>query len=352
MLAEPCAIPHLRLGRLGDHLVGSRDPVLLDDDPPVVADVAERAEEPWEVDVALAELAEDPAPPGLDHVGSVRDDLAQHVHPDVFDVDVVHARAPVVERLDRVRAADQEVARVDEEAEGGQLERALDLPRRLDVGSGVSVERRLEAARGRDVLRAADTLAPALPARFVEAERWVLLAAARVRAAGGRATVAEDGVRARRARRCEQVERAGELREILFPVLRLAEADRAPAARQLEAVLLEPRAKLALVTEVPGRAELGSGVAGRRDFGEQVVRPGDVRVDADGDLERAVGERRVRDPERHQLASPGNARVSCETVTSPSPTRAFFGARLKSSRGRVGTRIRRARVTFTFELMR
>src|SRR5438067_1443566 len=167
----------------------------------------------------------------------VADDAAEHVQAHVLDVDVVDATAPVAQRLDRVGAADQEVTGVDEQADVGELEHAVDLPRRLDEGARVGVEGRLEPAAACQLLGAAKTVGEAAPARLVEAERAVLPAPPGVGAPFVRAAVAEYGAGGR-VRCLEEVERAPELVEVLLPMFRLAESQRAPAAGQHEPVPL------------------------------------------------------------------------------------------------------------------
>ena len=153
-----------------------------------------------------------------------------------------------------------------------------------------------------------------------------------LREALGRAAVAEHGPCRERLRGLEQVERALQLGQVTVDVLGLREPDRAPAAGQLEARSLEPGAQLAAVAEVAGRAELRALVARAGDRVEQLVRAGHVRVDADRQLERAVRERRVRDPhardERH-------ARILRHArPTSRAPTRAPGRRRRPSCAGR------------------
>src|SRR5205823_3936263 len=171
-------------------------------------------------DVAAAELAEDPALPGLDRPGMVADDAVEHVQAHVLDVDVVDATAPVAQRLDRVGAADQEVAGVDEQADVGELEHAVDLPGRFDERARVGVEGRLEAAAARELLGAAEAVGEAAPSRLVESERTILGTAAGIGAPLVGAAVAEDRSRGSTRGR-EEVERPVELGEVILPVLRL-----------------------------------------------------------------------------------------------------------------------------------
>src|SRR5207237_3782157 len=119
---------------------------------------------------ARAELAEDAAAPRLLQPGPVRDHAVEDRALVVLDVQVVDALAPVAQALDRVAAPEREVPGVEEEADVGELEHALDLPRRLDVRRGVVVEGGLVAAAASGVGGAGDPVGEPLPARVVEAD--------------------------------------------------------------------------------------------------------------------------------------------------------------------------------------
>src|SRR5262249_25169019 len=152
-------------------LVIARDAVLLHAEPAGVAGRSERIEESVEIDAAGAELAEDPAAPRLDQAGAVRDDGPNALEPRGPERDVPDARPPTAQRLDRIGAADEQVARVDEEVDPGQLEQAVDLCRRLDVRARVRVEDWPEPAGAGQVLRPRKALCEPRPAGPVEAER-------------------------------------------------------------------------------------------------------------------------------------------------------------------------------------
>ena len=206
--------------------------VLLDDDPAVVAAPRRaRAQKRVEVHVAVAEGAEQAAPPGGQRVGALGLDAREHVEPDVLDVDRADPLAPVGERLDRVAAGDRDVPAVEQQRDVGVLEQALDLGDALDVGRRVVVEDRLEAALAGRVGGARDALDERAPARVVQAQRGVLAAAARVGDPLGAARVAQHGPRAGRAGRREQVERVVQAREALLPALALGEARSARSRR-------------------------------------------------------------------------------------------------------------------------
>src|SRR5579862_6394747 len=88
---QPLAVADLRLDSLLDGLVVTQDAILLDDDPARVIALPQSGEEPRQVDIAGAELAEDPPPPCLEGIGVMLEDRTQHIEANVLDVDVVHA---------------------------------------------------------------------------------------------------------------------------------------------------------------------------------------------------------------------------------------------------------------------
>ena len=98
-------------------LVWARDPVLLDDEPALVAAGGELVEEGSQVDVASAELGEDAAAPRLGHVGPVGEHALEDVAAVVLHVHVRDPLAPVPQTLDRIAAAEREVAGVQHEGD-------------------------------------------------------------------------------------------------------------------------------------------------------------------------------------------------------------------------------------------
>src|SRR5919197_4963711 len=101
-----------------------RNPVLLDNEPSRVA--VEVTEEPVEIDVAGAELAEDARGPRL--VPARR--AAEDVEADILQVHVVHTLAPGSQRRHGIAACRHEVAGVEQEPDIRALEQPLDLRRR------------------------------------------------------------------------------------------------------------------------------------------------------------------------------------------------------------------------------
>src|SRR4051794_3589106 len=81
---------------------------------------------------------------------------------------MVDPRAEVAQRRDGVAAADDEVPRVEAELRVGEVQHAFDLPRRLDEGARLVVERRLVAAVAAAVQDPGDSGGEAPPAVVVE----------------------------------------------------------------------------------------------------------------------------------------------------------------------------------------
>src|SRR5512132_1076551 len=264
MVGEPPPVSRLGLDLRQGIVVGARDPVLLDDEPTVVSALFQLRQEPVEVDVPGAELAEGTPTPGLIPCGSPLEDVEPHV----LQMHVPEAVTPVAEGRDRIAAGRRQMSSVEEERNVGPLEEALDLARRLHARPHVVVEDRLEATAPRLVDRERDA---------VEVDLTI-----------ARSPVGEDR---HRRNLLEQIESRVELAEV--PV---AEPKLDKRAGELEAVPLEPPAKCRRIAEVTQRPELGSFVPGGSDGVEDVLWARNVRKDADGETERAVAHGGIRDP--------------------------------------------------------
>src|SRR3954451_15913748 len=118
------------------------------------------------------------------------------------------------------------------------------------------MEDRREAALARDVRRARDAVGEGAPAMAVQAQRGVLAAAPRVGDPLRPAGVAQHRLGGLRAGGGEEVERVLQARDIVVPVLGLAEADGDEAAGDAEAALRQPPAQLVALAEVAGGAEV------------------------------------------------------------------------------------------------
>ena len=178
------------------------------------------------------------------------------------------------------------------------LEQALDLPLRLDERRRVVVEGRLEAAVSAAFHRDRQPDREPPPAGVVETDRGVECRPAGQRRARRRARIGE-----RRPRRpvvaageVEQVEQLVELAERGLEPGGLAERQLEVAAGEAEPPLGQPRREQIAGAEISRRTEIDPDVSGRRHRVEQRYRIGNVRVDADRDLERAVADRSIGDP--------------------------------------------------------
>jgi hypothetical protein len=109
MVGQPAPVSRLRLDLRSGLVVRARNPVLLDDEPTVVAARRELGKEPVEVDVPGAELAEDASAPRLvPRVGGPK-----NIQADVLQMDVLNAVAPVPKGRDRLAAGRCEMSRVE-----------------------------------------------------------------------------------------------------------------------------------------------------------------------------------------------------------------------------------------------
>src|SRR4051812_32992114 len=113
-LAEPRAALRLLLGGAPDALALGGQAVLLDHEPAGVTGVAQRGEEPVEVDVALTEGTERTEAPQRRHAATVPDGICHDVEVHVLEVNVVHALVPVGVATEQVAApAHREVPGVE-----------------------------------------------------------------------------------------------------------------------------------------------------------------------------------------------------------------------------------------------
>src|ERR687887_78804 len=87
-------------------------------------------------------------------------------------------------------------------------------------------------------------------------------------------------------------------------MLGFAETDRDVTPREGEPVALEPLPQSLPVPEISGRAQLDAVVTSPRNRVEDALWIGHVRQNPDGDLERAVAARRIRDADAGQPRRP------------------------------------------------
>ncbi len=259
---------------------GARDPVLLDDEPAVVAARGELGEERVQVDVARAELAEHAAAPRLAPSRARRRSRAlEHRARASFTCTWSIAAGPVAQRLDRVAAAESRWPVSRRRPTSGELEQALDLAgastyvrvwwwnvgskpraRATSAARATPSARRAQPASSRPTLRSV-AAAPGFAPRGAGSRRRRTRAAPRARR------------RPRRGRGCRSMapmsspDRSGSLKRI----------GQQPPTSSSPASSSRPRSTSPLA-EVAGRAELGPLVAGAGDRGEHApVGAGHVR---------------------------------------------------------------------------
>jgi len=168
MLAQPVTVTSLLGGGRGEPATVLEHAVLLDDDPAVVATIRERRAEALHVGVSLAQDAEEAAPPRGKRVRALGLDALEHVEPDVLEVHGADPLAPVGERPGPRRRRRPRWAAVEQQLDVGVLEQTLDLGNALDIGRGVVVEDRVEAALARGLARMLHPFDQRPPARVVE----------------------------------------------------------------------------------------------------------------------------------------------------------------------------------------
>src|SRR5204862_6488282 len=106
----------------------------------------------------------------------------------------VDPAAPALQRRGGIAPAEREVAGVEQQADVGELEQALDLPRCLDVRRRVVVERRFESSGPCELGSPGYAVGQPAPAVLVEADRAVRRGAPWKADALGRARVGQHGL--------------------------------------------------------------------------------------------------------------------------------------------------------------
>jgi len=143
--------------------------VLLDDDPAVVVDLLQHAEDRGEVDVALSEGLEHARVDALGPRGLPGDHRLGDRGVDVLEVDMTDPVAQLLRDRHRVAATAEDVPDVQAEVDAGALEHAGDVFRGLDGGSDVRVQDAPQAAcaaRLVDCVQAGEQFAPFLLGQF------------------------------------------------------------------------------------------------------------------------------------------------------------------------------------------
>ena len=124
--------------------------VLLDDDPVVVAVLAELAQHGGKVHGAAPQLAEDPLPHRLEVVPRPAARALEDARVEVLEVHVPDAGGVAAVDLERIAAAEHEMAGVEAQADErgiGSLHQLVDFPRRFDEAGAVRMEDGAKAGR-------------------------------------------------------------------------------------------------------------------------------------------------------------------------------------------------------------
>ena len=140
MLGEPPPVSRLRLDLRFGIVVRAGHPVLLDDEPAVVA-VSARRRTPSRSTSPVPSSQKTPSRQASSQSVPRREDVEPHV----LHVHVVDAVAPVAQSRDGIAAAAARWPVSRSSADVGALEQPLDLGRRLHARAHVGVEGRLEA---------------------------------------------------------------------------------------------------------------------------------------------------------------------------------------------------------------
>ena len=226
--------------------------------------------------------------------------------PGVLQVHVVDPVAEVAQHRHRVAAAEQHVPGLQAQPDVGHVEHPLDLPRRLDVGPGLGVEGRLVAAVTAAGEHRGQPGREPPPPVGVEPERvdpertWPGASPARSLPLVGQRRPAA-GARPGTDRTASNTSRMPSSSAHGTPRARpgseYGSSTYAPARPRPRAG--QRLAELVAVAQVPDRAEVDAGVAGRGHLRRARSSPsGTSGIDADGQLEGAVADRGVRHRDR------------------------------------------------------
>src|SRR4029077_11147039 len=145
-------------------------PTALRPPEPAAVAVPQSVEDRVDVEVAVTQPAECLAPPDLRHRRDLADDLVDHLPARVFQVHVVDPAFPFAHLDRRVTTTKQQMARVQAQADGRELEQLLDLPHGLDVRSRLVVKGRLESPLAAASERHLNSGGESLPPFGIEAE--------------------------------------------------------------------------------------------------------------------------------------------------------------------------------------
>src|SRR5712692_487418 len=167
---EVGSVGHLVGGRMLERPRGIRHRVLFHDKPARVTDGLQLINDSLDLIVAFPDTAERPAPPDRLDWSSLRDYALQCMALHILQMEVVDPAGPSANALDRVPTAHHQMAGVEAEPDITPFERALNLPRSLEVRAGVVVQRRLITSLAASLGHARDSFGKLTPACIVPAE--------------------------------------------------------------------------------------------------------------------------------------------------------------------------------------
>jgi len=199
-----------------------------------------------------------------------------------------------------IRSA-QSLTGIETESDVGPVEHLPDLLWRFDVAGAVMVEGRLVPAPAAEVGGPVYAVGETGPACCIEHQRRIVMRAARRPPAGIGAGVCEGGSRGNRGLAIHSIEDIEETTEFVkrgWHPIRFGERHRDVAAGEVKATVVKAIRQFAATSEVARRSKVDAGIPGARNSIEHRQSIGDIRIDADRDLEGAEGDRRAGDGDR------------------------------------------------------
>ena len=191
------------------------------------------------------------------------------------------------------------MAGVQAQTDVRELEHPLDLPWSFDVCPGLVMEGGFVPSIAAPSDHVAEADAEPLPGIGIEADAAVVDGSTGTRSTDLAAAVGERGPGGRphpmRRDRVEDIEDGIERRQGATKGLVIRIRQLEVRAGQAELARGQALAQLRVAAEVAHGPKVDAGVAGRRHLVEDVDAVGHVRIDADGQLERAVADRGVGD---------------------------------------------------------
>src|SRR2546426_1559885 len=254
-----------------------------------------------DVEVTVTQRAEGTLAPEIRHHALGGDHTVDHGPANILEMQMVDPVGPLDHRSMRVATAEHQVTGIQAESDIGPVEHLPDLLWRFDVAGAVMVEgwfvTTLPAERDCHVNAAGETG----PTAGIEHQRWIVMRAPWRPPAGVGTGVCKGGSRRSRGlpiHAVEDIEETTQLVQRGWHPIRFGERHRDVAAGEGKATAVKAIRQLAAMSEVARRPEVDAGVPGARNRIEPRQRIGDIRIDADRDLEGTEGDRRAGDGDR------------------------------------------------------